>query len=73
MTIRRRLVSTDMVSAPGMLRWAINGAKFKKDRAAMVRVIADTWSIPRDITEKLLLGEIAHTIEGDTVCFEAPK
>ena len=39
-----RLGSTEMVSAPGMVRWAINGAKFKERREAqMIKVIIDGW------------------------------
>ena len=32
------LQSTSMVNAPGMLRWAINGYKFKRDRKVMLDV-----------------------------------
>jgi hypothetical protein len=63
-----RLASTEMVHAPGLLRWAMNGAKFKKDRPKM-RNVMKSW--PTDLTDKewdgVLLGTIPHTIEGDVV------
>lgn len=43
--ITYKLHSDEMVSAPGIVRWAQNGAKFKKDREAMARVIAAGWPI----------------------------
>lgn len=60
-----------MVSAPGLVAWAINGAIFKRDRPAMVRVISQTWSIPEDAARKLITKAVAHTIENETVIFSA--
>jgi hypothetical protein len=65
-----RLGSTDMVSAPGMVRWAINGAAFKKDRAAMVNIIAKTWGVPTDAAVALLTQQVPYTIENETVVFD---
>lgn len=64
-----RLGSNPMVSAPGMVRWAINGAKFPRDRTTMVNVIAQTWNIPAKDARKLLLCEVPHSVEDETVVF----
>ena len=64
-----RLGSNQMVFAPGMVEWAINGAAFKKDRAKMVNVIAATWSVPKDAATALLTQKIPYTIEEETVVF----
>lgn len=66
-----RLGSSEMFYAPGMIAWAINGAKFEKDRPQMVRVISDGWGIPKAAALALLTGKVPHTIEGDTVVFTA--
>jgi hypothetical protein len=66
-----RLASGNMVSAPGMVRWAINFAVFKKDEPQMVRVIARGWNLPEDVARKLVTKQVAYTIEDETVVFEA--
>jgi len=58
-----------MISAPGIVRWAINGAKFERDLPAMVRVISDGWGVPYSHAEAMLKGDVPHTIEGETVIF----
>lgn len=65
-----RLASTEMVSAPGMTRWAINGYKFKRDRKQMLDVMA-AWPVPREALRKLLAEEVTYTVEGDVVVFTA--
>jgi hypothetical protein len=64
-----RLGSAEMISAPGLIKWAINGAHFKKDRPAMVNVVASTWGVPKDAAKALLLQQVPYTIEGETVVF----
>lgn len=64
-----RLASAEFVSAPGLIRWAINGAKFEKDRAQMIDVVAQTWSVPPDAAEALLTEQVPFSIEGETVVF----
>jgi hypothetical protein len=66
-----RLGSTEFVSAPGMVKWAINGAKFRKDRDAMIKVIAETWNVPRPAAFALVTGEVPFTLDGETVVFTA--
>lgn len=66
-----RLGSAEFVYAPGMVKWAINGAKFKKDRKAMVNVIVKTWSVPTHAATALLLEQVPYTIEGEAVVFTA--
>ena len=66
-----RLGSGPMVSAPGLIRWATNGAAFQNDLPAMVRIVSDTWHIPEDAARKLVTKQVAHTIENETVVFTA--
>lgn len=64
-----RLGSAEMVSAPGMVKWAINGAKFEKDRPAMIDVIAATWSVPPEAAMALVMEQVPYTVENETVVF----
>jgi hypothetical protein len=64
-----RLGSTEIISAPGMVRWAMNGAHFEKDRAQMVNVISNTWGVPEDATTALLLQQVPYTVEDEAVVF----
>ncbi len=43
-----RLLSNALIHAPGVVRWAINGYAFKKDREALKRAITDTWKVPAE-------------------------
>lgn len=61
------LTSTSMIHAPGILAWAINGAKFKKDRAKMVKVMQSWPGLTVKEWEGVLDGTIPHTVEGDKV------
>ena len=67
-----RLGSGPMVHTPGLIAWAINGAKFKKDRPQMIRIVSDGWSVPYSDAEALLLGKVPYTIEDDAVVFSVP-
>jgi hypothetical protein len=71
MTKLYRLGSTEFVHAPGLVAWAINGAHFRKDRAAMINVIEKTWSIPHIAAFALVTGEVPYTVENDAVVFTA--
>jgi hypothetical protein len=64
-----RLGSAELVSAPGMIKWAINGAHFEHDRDTLINVIADGWGVPRDAAQALLLQQVPYTVEGETVVF----
>ena len=64
-----RLGSTEMVSAPGMVRWAINGAKFKSDQTQMIKVIIDGWGISEAAATALVLQQVPYTIEDETIVF----
>jgi hypothetical protein len=66
-----RLGSAPMINAPGVVRWAINGYHFKRDRAAMVGVIVAGWSIPNAAAVALLSGDSPFAVEGETVVFIA--
>lgn len=64
-----RLGSSGLINAPGMVRWAINGAKFKRDRATMANIIAQGWGVPEDAAMALVTEKVSHTVEGETVSF----
>lgn len=66
------MLSTPMMSAPGVLRWAINGYKFKRDRKRLLNVIK-CWEGPSDeVYHRLLMGEIEWTVdENNSVIFTA--
>jgi hypothetical protein len=69
-----RLGSGPNISAPGVVRWAINGAAFPDDVPAVVRVIVGGWHIPEDIACQLVTKQVPYTVEDETVVFEAlPK
>lgn len=68
--VRVELPSAPMVHTPGLLKWAINGYKFKKDRKAMVRVFVDGYGLTADCVNDLLSEKIPHTVEGNSVFFD---
>lgn len=38
-----RLGSNPLVHAPSLIDWAINAYAFPRDRAAILRVVTETW------------------------------
>lgn len=76
-----RLLSTSLICTPGILRWAQNGYKFKRDRKSLLNVFVqgygqDKNSPSADTFHRLLLGEITWTEEQQEdgykcVCFDA--
>lgn len=67
-----RLASTEMISAPGMIRWAINGYAFKRDRAIMAKIITEGWpGLTKEATKALLSKSVPFTVEEETVVFTA--
>ena len=67
-----KLGSSSMIYSPGIVAWAINGAKFKKDRPKMIRIVSDGWGVPYSDAEALLIGKVPYTIEDDVVVFSVP-
>lgn len=70
-----RLESGPMVNCAGILRWAINGYKFPKDRPNLRRVIREGWAHPlltNKVVDKLLSGNLPYTLDGDNVIIELP-
>lgn len=63
-----RLASAPHVYTPGIVRWAINGYHFKKDRAVLVKVLAG-WNLPKSAIHALLSKAVPYTVEGETVVF----
>lgn len=65
-----RLASAAFVHAPGLIAWAINGAKFPRDRAIMARIVRETWKLPEQVAYDFVCGHHPYTLDGDTVVFE---
>ena len=69
------LESTPMLNTAGLLRWAMNGYKFKKDRKRLRRVFTEGFTHPRltdEVVDRLLKGELPHKIDGENVVIELP-
>lgn len=67
---RYRMQSDPMVSAPGLVAWAINGYAFKRDRPQLEKIIGETWSLPLAAVRALLSKAVPFSIEGESVVFE---
>ena len=65
-----RLGSNPMFYTPGVLRWAINGYRFKSDRKYLTKVFTDGYGLPVKAAKALLSGTVPYTVEGETVVFE---
>lgn len=60
------LQSSPLIYAPGILRWAMNGYNFKKDRKYLRRVFTEGWTgLPDDAVDALLSGKVPYTLEGE--------
>jgi hypothetical protein len=59
-----------MVATPGIIAWALNGYRFKRDRKKLRRVVGDTYGLTDRCVDDLLTGTVPHEIEGDAVVFE---
>ena len=69
------LESTPMLNTAGLLRWAMNGYKFKKDRKRLRRVFTQGFTHPQltdEVVDRLLKGELPHKIDGENVVIELP-
>jgi hypothetical protein len=64
-----RLASSDFVYAPNLVAFAINGARFKKDRQKMINLIAKGWGVPFAAAIQLVKGRVPFTVENDAVVF----
>lgn len=67
---RYRLGSSELVSAPGIVAWAINGYAFKRDRKNIETVISEGWRVPVEHARQLLSKAVPYTLDGETVVFE---
>ncbi len=68
-----RLLSSEMINTPGLLRWAMNGYKCKTDRKHMVRTFMDGYGLTEKAANDLLSGRTPHRIVGDVVEFDYPE
>lgn len=67
------LGSSPAVSAPGILKWAMNGYHFKRDRKNLVNVMKSGWDgLTDEQWHGVLSGKIAHVIEDETVLITVP-
>jgi len=66
------LQSTPMVYVPGVLRWAMSGYKFKKDRAKLRSVVLSFEHplLTKQVADDLLSGKLPYKIEGENVVIE---
>jgi hypothetical protein len=64
-----RLASSDLVHAPGLIAWAINGYAFPKDRKAILNVVK-AWNVPEPALKALLSRNAPYSVEGDVVVFD---
>lgn len=64
------LQSSPAVNTPGLLRWAMNGYRFKRDRKNLRRVFVTGYGLPDPVVHRLLSGELPHQIVGEEVHFE---
>ena len=67
-----RLTSNALCNTPGVLRWAMHGYKFKRDRKAMVAVFTEGYGLTEQCARDLLSGKTPHIIDVDAVVFEYP-
>jgi hypothetical protein len=72
-----RLSSNSLFHTPGVLRWAISGYKFKKDRKKLRNIFVEGFPHPRlsleewgEVIHRLLMGEISYKVIGEAVVFE---
>ena len=68
-----RLGSSEMIHAPSLIEWAINGAHFGNDRPHIVRMITQGWGVPADAAEALVTKKVPYKIEGETVVFSVEE
>ena len=67
-----RLGSSELVFAPGVVRWAMAHFTFKKDQQKLVDVIVGAWpGVPTEAATALLSKQVPFTVEDDVVVFEA--
>lgn len=69
------LESTPMLNTPGLLRWAINGYRFKRDRKVLRAVFTEGFQHPHltdTVVDRLLKGELPYKVENESVVIELP-
>jgi hypothetical protein len=60
------LLSTSWINTPGVLRWAINGYKFKKDRRKLANVFIEGFGLDPELVHDLLSEKIPwKEVEGE--------
>lgn len=68
-----RLGSAPLIYTPGVIRWAINGYNFPKDRPRLLDAVVNGFPGPkapdRITFHRLLKGDIPYKVEGEAVVF----
>jgi hypothetical protein len=59
------------VHTPGLIGWAVAGFTGKRNDP-LVRIIAESFSLKREVALALLTGEVEYTVDGDDVVFQWP-
>ena len=65
-----KLLSTEMCDTPSLLRWAINGYRFKQDRAKLRRVLTEGFGLTAKCADDLLSERDPFEVEDGHVLFE---
>lgn len=62
-----RLKSSPAASAPGLIRWAINGYAFPEDQKILLNIVCVAFpSIPAEAIEQLLSKAVPFSVEEET-------
>jgi hypothetical protein len=60
------------VHTPGLIGWAVAGFSGKGDDP-IVRIIAESFSLKREVALAILTGEVEYKVDGDDVVFQWPS
>jgi hypothetical protein len=59
------------IHTPGLIGWAKSGFTGKRNDP-IVRIIAESFSLKREVALALLTGEVDYKVDGDDVVFDWP-
>jgi len=59
------------IHTPGLIGWA-KSRFIGKGSDPVVRIIAESFSLKREVALALLTGEVEYTVDGDDVVFQWP-
>jgi len=59
------------IHTPGLIRWAVAGFDGKRNNP-IVKVIAESFGLKREVALAILTGEVDYRVDGDDVVFDWP-